>query len=106
MNRLKTAQYIALGATLCTIIGVFGLVNNNTFLASLMGFGAVAGIVSYFFGGFGNAVRMAGKIAKFGWFILPFPIDIISLLFTFILSIYVFLFLPIIPVRKAYKESL
>jgi len=107
MNRLKIAQYIALGATICSLIGTYGtFVAQSTFMSSFVGFGLIAGIVSYFFGGFGKALKMAGKIAKFGWFILPFPIDIISVMFTFLISVYVFLFLPFIPVRQAYKESM
>lgn len=106
MNRLKIARYIALGATLCSLVGIYGVfVSENTFLGGFLGFGALAGIVSYFFGGFGKAIKMAGKIAMFGWYILPFPVDLISIIFTFILAIYVFFFFPIIPVSKAYNES-
>lgn len=106
MNRLKIARYIALGATICSILGFYGaFVGENSFLAGFLGIGAVVGIASYFFGGFGKALKMSGKIAMFGWFILPFPIDLISIAFTFIISIFVFFFLPIIPVSKAYNES-
>ena len=68
--------------------------------------GVMAGIVSYFFGGFGTAVRMAGKIAKWGWLIVPFPYDIVTGMVSFFISIMVFIGLPIIPIRKAYKEQM
>ena len=52
-----------------------------------------------------TAVKMAGKIAKWGWIILPFPYDIVTGLVAFFISIFVFMALPIIPIRKAYKEQ-
>ena len=73
---------------------------------AMMGYGVMAGIVSYFFGGFGTAVRMAGKIAKWGWLIVPFPYDIVTGMVSFFISIMVFIGLPIIPIRKAYKEQM
>ena len=66
----------------------------------------VKNIVSYFFGGFGTAVKMAGKIAKWGWLIVPFPYDIVTGVVSFFISIMVFIGLPIIPIRKAYKEQM
>ena len=48
---------------------------------------------------------MAGKIAKWGWMILPFPYDIMTGLIAFIISIFVFFALPIIPIRIAYKDK-
>ena len=52
-----------------------------------------------------NRSEMAGKIAKWGWIILPFPYDIVTGLVAFFISIFVFMALPIIPIRKAYKEQ-
>ena len=51
-------------------------------------------------------VRMAGKIAKWGWLIVPFPYDIVTGMVSFFISIMVFIGLPIIPIRKAYKEQM
>ena len=107
MNRLKIAQYIALGATALSVIGgiilgVFGLDCGS----ALMCMGFIVGLVSYIFGGLGTAIKMAGGIAKWGWIVVPFPYDIMTFIFSFIFAIIAFLFLPIIPVRKAYKESM
>lgn len=105
MGRLKIAQYIAVGATALSVIA--SIVGTNTEVGNvLMVFGVLGALVSYLFGGFGTAVKIASKIAKWGWFVVPFPLDIITFIVAFIVTIYVFLFLPIIPVRKAYKESL
>ena len=86
MKRLEIAQYIALGATCMTVLGfVINLATQSRW--SIM------------------AVKMAGKIAKWGWIILPFPYDIVTGLVAFFISIFVFMALPIIPIRKAYKEQ-
>ena len=64
MKRIEIAQYIALGATCLTVLGfVLSGIFGGRIPMSMMGYGVMAGIVSYFFGGFGTAVRMAGKIA-------------------------------------------
>lgn len=60
-------------------------------------------IVSYILAGFGTAFRMAGKIAKWGWIIIPFPYDLLSGIMSFVFAIMAFFILPIIPVYKAYK---
>lgn len=73
MKRIEIAQYIALGATCLTVLGfVLSGIFGGRIPMSMMGYGVMAGIVSYFFGGFGTAVKMAGKIAKWGWLIVPF----------------------------------
>ncbi len=107
MNRLKIAQYIALGATAFSVIGVvlIGMFGSDVG-AYLMAIGFIAGIVSYVFGGLGTAIKMAGGIAKWGWLVVPFPYDIMTFFLSFFTAIYVFIFIPIIPVRKAYKESM
>ena len=107
MKRIQIAQYLALGATCLTVIGFIlaGTVGGR-FSMTMMGYGTLLGIISYFFGGFGTAVRMAGKIAKWGWLILPFPYDIVTGMVSFFISILVFVGLPIIPIRKAYKEMM
>ena len=107
MNRLKIAQYIALGATLFSVVGgLVGGLSGSKVGVILMTIGFVAGLISYIFGGLLTAIRMAGKIAKWGWIVIPFPYDIMTFIFAFIFAIFAFVFLPIIPVRKAYKESI
>jgi len=107
MNRLQIAQYIALGATALSIIGLLlGGTSGSLIGTVLMGVGFVAGMVSYIFGGFGTAIKMAGKIAKWGWIIVPFPYDLTTGGISFIVAIIAFVFLPIIPVRIAYKENM
>lgn len=107
MERLKIAQYIALGATACSVIGfIAGGMNGSGFGTVLMTIGFIVGMVSYIFGGLSKAIKMAGGIAKWGWIVVPFPYDILTFIFAFIFAIIAFLFLPIIPVRKAYKESM
>jgi hypothetical protein len=107
MNKLKIAQYISLGATVLSVIGaVLGGMSGSEFGITLMCIGFLVGMVSYIFGGLGTAIKMAGGIAKWGWFVVPFPYDIMTFMCSFLIAIYAFVFLPIIPIRKAYKESM
>lgn len=106
MNRFKIAQYIALGATVLSVTGFcLNAIAGVDFGATLMGIGFLAGLISYFWGGLLTAIKMAGGIAKWGWIIVPFPYDLMTFILAFFFAIFAFVFLPIIPVRKAYKES-
>lgn len=109
MNRLKIAQYIALGATVSSVTGLIVSGNSGGIFTGIGGvlamLGMLAAVVSYMFGGFGKALSIAGKIAKWGWIVIPFPYDILTGICAFIFMIIALLFLPIIPVRMAYKES-
>lgn len=108
MDRLKIAQYIALGSTICWILGIFlevkGITTNG-FGGALMGIDFTAGLISYIFGGLLTAIKMAGRIAKWGWVIVPFPLDIFTFMIAFVIAVEVFFIFPIIPIKKAYKES-
>ncbi|MBR4342923.1 MAG: hypothetical protein IKP88_09515 [Lachnospiraceae bacterium] len=66
-------------------------------------FGFGAGVVAYCFGGLLTALKMALGIAKWG-ILAGFPTCIALVPFTAILAILALIFLPIIPVRKAYIE--
>ncbi len=106
MKRLQIAQFIALGATAVSIVGaVLGRTSGDDLGITVMAVGFLIGLISYIFGGFGTALRMAGKIAKVGWVIAPFPFDIVTFLIVLPFAIVIFVCFPIIPVRKAYKEK-
>ena len=68
----------------------------------LLALGIVAGLVSYVFGGLGKALSISGKIAFWGWVVVPFPADLVTFVFSFVFALMAFVLLPIIPVRKAY----
>ena len=114
MERKKLAQYIALGATIAIVIGYiigfyFNSIGNDLMAdvgAVLILVGVGAGIISYILSGFGIVTKMAWKTAKWGLKIPVFPLDIIVFFITFGGTLYYFFFLPIIPVRMAYKDSL
>jgi hypothetical protein len=106
MDKFKTAQLIAVVASVLSVIGWgFGdqLGSAQDYILMLA---IILSVVSYFFAGFVQAIKMSGKIAKWGWFVVPFPIDLVTGLLAFVFAILAFLFVPIIPVRKAYKESI
>ena len=105
MKRLKIAQYIAVGATALSVIAA--IVGTNTEVGNaLMVFGVLGALVSYLLGGFRTAAEMASKAAGWAWDIFPFPLDFAMFIGVFILIIGVLVFLPIIPIRRAYKERL
>ena len=84
MKRLEIAQYIALGATCMTVLGfVINLATQSRWSITMCGYGVMIGLISYFFGG----------------------IKTVTGLVAFLISIFVFMALPIIPIRKAYKEQ-
>lgn len=105
MNRFKIAQYIATGATALSVVGFYlAVIKGQDMAIALMLLGFVGGIVSYVFGGLGKAFSIAGKIAFWGWVVVPFPADLFTFALSFIASLIIFIMLPIIPVRKAYVE--
>lgn len=105
MKRLKIAQYIAIAATIMSVIS--WMVGTHTEMGMvLMLFGTLGALVSYLLGGFRTAAEMASKAAGWDWDIFPFPLDFAMFIGVFILIIGVLVFLPIIPIRRAYKERL
>ncbi len=107
MKRLETAQYIALGGTALSILGFcLGGLSGDQIGTLLLAAGCLLGFASYIFGGFGTAIKMSIKIATWGWIVVPFPYDILTFFLALMFSILAFFFLPIIPVRKAYKKKM
>lgn len=107
MKRLQIAQCIALVATALSVIGLLMLfkfdIEFGKYIATA---GVFAGLVSYVFGGFFTAIRMALGIATWGLSLIPLPWNIIAFMAAGLYSLIAFVFLPIIPVRKAYKEGM
>lgn len=107
MEKFRTAKMIATFATLMSIVGgclyLFGVDTVGSFV--LMS-GWMVGMVSYFFGGFLTAIKMAFSIAKVVWFFCPFPYSLIIFPIAFVFAILAFLFVPIIPIRKMCKENM
>lgn len=108
-KRFTIAQYVAIGSTIGTVGGtILGMLNLP--VISMIGvimvlLGIVGGMVSYLFGGFLTALKMAGNITKWGWYVVPFPYDIMTCAFAFAFSMFAFVLIPIIPVRKAYLAN-
>lgn len=76
-----------------TLVGVFGAI------------AIIGSIVSYIIGGGMKIVlKVAKKIAFWGWFILPFPYDIATGIMSPIVAIYAFFWLPVIFVYANYKQ--
>ena len=106
MKRLQIAQIIALVATVASVIGWILYSKHIAFGAILLAIGCILGLASYLFGGFLNAVKMSWSIAKWGWVIAPFPMNLVVGGVTFFFALMAFAFIPIIPVRKTYLERM
>ena len=105
LKRLKVAQWIAGVGTICAVVG-FGLMFSGSEIgAILVPIALLLGVISYLFGGLLNAIKMAGKIMKWGLLVAPFPACIMTLMISFVIGIMSLFFLPIIPIRKAYNEQ-
>lgn len=105
MTKLVMAKKIATVSTILNIIGLFISSVYEPIGTALLFIGIIGAIVSYSYGGFGNVIKAAGAIAKIGWIVAPFPMDIPVGLATFFGTIMACLFIPIIPVKKAFKEA-
>jgi hypothetical protein len=108
MNRLKIAQYIALAASVCNVLGFLldnkGIGKSISLGVGVMTCGLLATVVAYCFGGLLTALKMIWKVGKIGW-VFVFPLNIFTGCVTMLLAAVVLVCLPIIPVRMAYKEQ-
>ncbi len=106
MNRFKIALIIA---GVATVLEIIGLLINHFFEGAhgegAIGVGILLGLVSYLFAGLLTALKMAKNIGIFGFIFAPFPVNIFIGLLTIVFALYALLFLPIIPIFKAYREN-
>lgn len=107
LEKYPLARLIAIIASVCGVIGGFGMLSGGSslfyFLFEMAVFGAIATYV--LIGGLGLGVRCAGKIAVAGWYLIPFfPIDIFVFIFAFIFALYALLLMPIIILRSVKKK--
>lgn len=108
-NRYHYAQYIALVATLLSVVGFTQMMSSmdgerSVIWPLMFGLGLMLTAVAYILGGLLTALKCSLQIAKWGWLVVPFPFDIATGVAAFGVSILVFLLVPIIPIRKAAKE--
>lgn len=100
MIRTLIGAAFAVLSTVLLLIALFGKDSNYYMYAAL------PAIPAYLIGGgIGKAVKAAWKITKIGWFLIPvFPADVLLAIAFFILSLFVFFYLPIIFVGLNYVE--
>lgn len=106
-NRFTFAKIIAAVASVFGVLALanfFGIMDLGTFGEISMGIAVLLSFAAYILGGFGQALKSAAGIAKWGWVVTPFPIDILTFIISAAAAIVFFLLLPIIPVMKAAKE--
>lgn len=104
MKRAKIGLALAAAATAISIIGVAAGASGNI-LEMFPFIGMALGIVSYIVGGgFGTALKVLKKVAFWGWFILPFPYDLVTGMTTMVLGLIAFIMLPIVFVAISYHH--
>lgn len=75
-------------------------------ISSFEAVGLLLSIVSYILaGGISSAFKWALKFGKIGWYIVPFPLDILAGVGTIIISICVFLCVPVVFVYSNYRKT-
>lgn len=106
LEKYPLARLIAIAASVCGVIGGLGMLSGGgAFLSMLGSIGVMGAIATYvLIGGFGIGVKCAWKIAVVGWYIVPFPVDLFVVVFTFIFGVYALLFIPIIVLRSIKKQ--
>ena len=88
VGMIKVGLIISAVSTLATVFGVKFISSNSTVGGLLLFVAIIGAFASYIIGGGVKiALSSAWKLAKFGWFILPFPYDIITGILGFILGV-------------------
>lgn len=107
-NRYTIAKILAWVATIINVVSIFFYSKGNAYEAWIIGIflGVLLALIAYCFGGFGAALKSSLTIAKWGWIVVPFPYDLATFVIALFFSIIAFFLIPIIPIRKAYKESM
>lgn len=99
-NRSLIGLGVAIVATCLTLVGLFSP-GHETMLA----FAFMLAFPAYILGGgFGRALKTAGKLAKFGWFIVPFPYDLVTGVVTLMFSVISFCFVPAVFVLGSFLD--
>lgn len=104
-TRIMVGLVIAVIATGLAALGF--LINPDSDNATIyIGCSMFLAVVAYLVGGgIGKALKVAWKITKFGWFVIPvFPIDVLMAIVFFIFSIAGLLFIPVVFVGINYIQ--
>lgn len=106
-------------AAVAFVLGVIGLLNKGVVQDVFLLPAILLGLVSYVFIGldfikelFGVCMRLVITVAKIGWIIVPFPVDIFTGMFTLIMGFMLaiifigsFILLAIIPAVIAFFKA-
>lgn len=107
MDRLKIAQYIAIVASIISVIGwgMNFMGANGGVASTFIGLGLIVAIVAYVFGGLLTALKTVWDIGKYGFLVGGVPFCLVCGVATTVIAFMVMFILPIIPIRKAYLQS-
>ena len=93
-------------AAIAMVFTIIGIANKDSFPSGSFTTAFILAIPAYLIGGgIGKALKVAWKITKFGWFMIPvFPADILFSVAFFFISIFFLLFVPVIFVGINYVQ--
>jgi len=104
-NRVLVGLGISAVATGLTLYGLFGGHPGGLGMAYIM-LAFLAAIPAYILGGgFSKALKAAGKLAKFGWLIIPFPYDLLTGFLTLIIAGFLFFCIPTFFILKNFFNA-
>ena len=109
----KRMQRSKLGFLISGVSSIFGIISwvcmfkmNATLYGISFLVAVIGAVVSYVVtGGVGHAIKCAAKIGKWGWIIMPFPMDILTGLCSMFIALTGFMTVPFIFVAMGYKET-
>lgn len=105
-NRYIYAQYLAIPATILSCLGFYNIwKSTSTIWVVIFLLGIALSICAYCLGGLLTVIKSAISIAKWGWVVVPFPYDLITFPIALLFFLIAFFLVPIIPIRKAYKNN-
>lgn len=104
--KLEKQKFALIIAAAATALNLGGFALGDGFLAFAMLFAGIVGaIIAYIIGGgFRSAIACAFKIGKFGWFILPFPYDLVTGICCFSFAVFGFFLTPVVFVFVNYRQ--
>ena len=107
MKRITIAKILAAAATVLGVLGIYFLGRMGD-APEFMGLGLVLSpllaVVAYCLCGFGKALGTPFSLAKWGFLMAPFPMNLLVVILLFVVGLVSIAYIPLIPVCKRAAE--
>lgn len=105
-QRIKDIEAVKQTALIATVCGAAGILLSATPMGLILIVSFILALKCYKqVGGFGVAAKWAGKVAKLGWIIAPFPFDLATFPIVFLLSYAGLFFFPYFIMKNLAKQA-